>query len=303
MKIAITGATGFVGRVMVPALAARGHTVRAGARTSTPRTDGIAAFGYGDLDTAVDWARFVDGMDAVVHLAGIAHNEGVADARYDQVNRAQTAALATAAARAGVGRVVYASSVKAQSDAIAPGVLTEADPPRPVDAYGRSKLAAEVALAESGAAYTALRPVLVYGPGVKGNLAALHRLARLPVPLPFGAIRTRRSLCSLDGLVAAVDTVLATDAAANQVYLVADRAPIALCDLVAALRRGLGRRPLLVPVPRVAIEYGLRAAGRRAMWDRLGGELVVDASKLAALGWTAPDTAAALTALAPHLDE
>lgn len=301
MRIAITGATGFVGAAMVPALAARGHAIRAGSRRGAPRPDGIESVGYGDLDGAVDWARLVDGVDAVIHLAGIAHNEGVPDERYDRVNRAQTAALAAAARRAGVRRVVYASSVKAQSAATADHVVTERDTPTPVDAYGRSKLAAERELAASGVPFTALRPVLVYGPGVKGNLAALHRLARRRVPLPFGAIRTRRSLCALTGLIAAAELVLDRPRAAGEVYLVADAQPIALCDLVAALRRGLSRRPLLVPVPARVIELGLAVLGRRAMWDRLGGELVVDPAKLIALGWRAPDTAAGLAALAPSL--
>jgi len=301
MKVAVTGASGFVGGPLVAAFAGRGHTVRAGTRVAATRTDGIEPVEYGDLEGAVDWARFVAGMDAVVHLAGIAHSEGVPDARYDQVNRAQTAALAAAARAAGVRRVVFVSSVKAQGGSTADHVVTEADSPAPVDAYGRSKLEAEAALGASGVGFTVLRPVLIYGPGVKGNLASLSRLARRRVPLPFGAIATRRSLCALDGLIDAAALVLERDAAAGQTYLVADRAPIALCDLVAALRRGLGRRPLLVPIPRVVIEYGLRAVGRRAMWERLGGELVVDPARLIALGWTAPDTAAGLEALARAL--
>src|SRR5262249_58994948 len=83
---------------------------------------------------------------------------------------------------------------------------------RPAEAYGRSKLAAERGLAELALDWVALRLVLVYGPGVKGNMAELLRFARAPYPLPVGALQSRRSLLSLDNLVAAIDTVLAAPA-------------------------------------------------------------------------------------------
>ena len=127
------------------------------------------------------------GIDAVVHLAGIAHaGPGVAEERYDRVNHRATAALAVAAHDAGVSRFVFVSSIRAQTGPAAERVVSERDTPRPTDAYGRSKLAAERAVAASGVPFTILRPVLVYGPGVKGNLRALMRLAALPIPLPFG---------------------------------------------------------------------------------------------------------------------
>lgn len=285
-RVAITGATGFVGRALVPALESRGWSVRPGVRRSV----GTGQVAYGDLSESVDWAPLVDGIDVVVHLAGVAHTDGVPEDLYDQINHRQTAALAEAACRANVKRLVFVSSVRAQSGPTSSHMLDEQEVAAPSDAYGRSKLAAERAVAASGVAYAILRPVLIYGPGVKGNLAALERLAKLPVPLPFGAMRNRRSLCSLDGLIEAIELVAVEDRARNRTFLAADREPIELRALIAALRRGLGRRPALVPVPPAVIRLALRAVRRSGIWERLGGELAVSSARLAALGWRARDT-------------
>src|SRR5215813_15621150 len=111
-----------------------------------------------------------------------------------------------------VRRFVFLSSIRAQSGPVANEVLTEDMEPRPTDAYGRSKLDAERGLADVSIDWVAMRPVLVYGPGVKGNMAALLKLAANPLPLPFRSLPGRRSLLSVDNLVVAVDTVLRADA-------------------------------------------------------------------------------------------
>jgi hypothetical protein len=165
----------------------------------------------GDLARPQNMSAALAGVDAVIHSAGLAHGmTGLPEDDYRMLNTEATIALARAAQRAGAKRFVFLSSIRAQCGASAEEVLTEALPPRPEDAYGRSKLAAEQGLAQLGIDWAALRLVLVYGPGVKGNMAQLLRLARSRYPLPFGALRARRSLLALDNLVAAVDAVLAT---------------------------------------------------------------------------------------------
>jgi UDP-glucose 4-epimerase len=242
----------------------------------------------------------LEGVDYVVHLAGIAHTgSGVPAAEYDRVNHQATAALADAARRAGVKRVVFISTIRAQTGPSADHVLTEDETPQPTDPYGHSKLAAEVALAESGVAFTVLRPVLVYGPGVKGNLRTLARLAALPVPLPFGAFSNRRSLLSVDNLVAAIAFVLGHPESANETYVVADLQPVSLAQIVKALRAGMGRPPGLLNVPPALIRLGLTALGRSRQWDQLGGQLAVNPGKLMIAGWRPrTDTAAGLAAMA-----
>src|SRR5690606_20265708 len=131
----------------------------------------------------------------------LAHvREDLPDALYTAINVEATRKLARAARAARVKRFVLMSSIRAQVGASHPGIVTEATPAVPTDAYGRSKAAAEAVMAEalegSATRWTVLRPVLVYGPNVRGNMAALMRLAARPLPLPFGAVRSRRSLVS-----------------------------------------------------------------------------------------------------------
>jgi nucleoside-diphosphate-sugar epimerase len=286
VKILVTGASGFVGQALTRDLVAAGHQVRAASRgaTAMPHAN-IEWIILPDLDEPADWAPLLKDIDAVVHLAGIAHvGPDIAEDRYDRVNRAATAELVEAAKRAGVKRFVFVSSIRAQSGPTADHVLTEADAPMPTDAYGRSKLAAEQAVAASGLPYANLRPVLIYGPRVKGNLAELLRLVARPVPLPFGAFDTCRSLLSLDNLNGAILHLLATPTISGT-FVVADREPVTLAEIIAALRAGLGRRPGLLNVPPVLFKTVLTALGREVMWQRLGGALVADPSQLIATGW------------------
>jgi UDP-glucose 4-epimerase len=285
-RVLVTGASGFIGRALVNDLAAAGQPVRAAMRHPAdvfPR--GVEVVAVSDLTRPVEWRALLKGIDTVVHLAGIAHaGPGIAEDAYDRVNRLATAELAAAARAVGLRRLVFASSVRAQSGPVADHVLTESDEPRPTDAYGRSKLAAEEALRASGVPYAILRPVLVYGPGVKGNMAALLRLAAKPWPLPLGLFRNRRSVLARENLVTAIHFAL-TVPAAGETWLVADPEPVTPGQMVRALRAGLGRRPGLLPVPAWPVGMALRAAGRGDLYDRLGGELVVAPAKLMGAGW------------------
>jgi nucleoside-diphosphate-sugar epimerase len=286
VKLLVTGAGGFVGRQLVPALAALGHEVVAATRSAAGNVDGVRYVVQPELDReTVDWDALTGGVDGIVHLAGIAHATGaVPDAAYMRVNHHATVALARAAERAGVSRFVFVSSIRAQSGSSHAGTLTELSQEQPTDAYGRSKLAAETALATTKLAYAILRPVLIYGPGVKGNLRQLARLAQLPIPLPFGAFENRRSFLGIENFASAVQHVLATSSIARETFVVADPTPLSLAELLAILRHG--RRSGLLPIPPRLFRPIVLAIGGAAMWDRLAGELVVDPAKLIASGWT-----------------
>ena len=195
-RVLVTGASGFIGRALVADLAAAGHPVRAAMRQPADifaRTVEVVA--VSDLTRPVEWRALLKGVETVVHLAGIAHaGPEIAEQAYDRVNRLATAELAETAQRMGVQRLIFASSIRAQCGPVASSVLDETGAPQPTDAYGRSKLAAEQAIRASNVPFTILRPVLIYGPGVKGNLARLARWARSPWPLPFGSFSNRRSI-------------------------------------------------------------------------------------------------------------
>ena len=239
-------------------------------------------------------------VEAVIHSAGIAHAmSGVPEDDYRVLNTEASVRLARAAQRAGAKRFIFLSSIRAQSGPTADDVLREAHPPQPTDAYGRSKLAAEQGLAEVDLDWAALRLVVVYGPGVKGNMEELLRVARSPYPLPLGSLTAKRSILSLENLAAAIDTVLTTPDRLRRPFIVADPEPVTIPQMIAIMRSALGRRPALVPVPHRLLKLTLRAAGRGEIYSRLTGSLVVDPSALLQLGWTPPvTTAEALRAFA-----
>jgi UDP-glucose 4-epimerase len=297
--IALTGATGFIGRRLLAELPRRGFRVRVLLRRPTEVTLECGSAVIGDLARPQNMAAALADVDAVIHSAGVAHAmSGIPADDYRVLNTEATVALARAAERARVKRFVFLSSIRAQVGPSAPSPVTEDLAPQPTDDYGRSKLAAEQGLAELGIDWAALRPVVVYGPGVKGNVAALVRLARSPWPLPLGGLRARRSLLSVDNLVDAIAAVLVAPGPLRRPFIVADAEPLSVAEMIAALRAGLGRRPGLVPVPARLIELGLSAAGRAEWYERLNGSLVGDASALRRLGWrpriSAPEGLAAL---------
>lgn len=246
---------------------------------------GVERLAMPDLARAADWPALLDGVTHVVHLAGIAHAPGsLPDDRYDRIN-GQAAGELAEAARGKVERFVFLSSVRAQAGLSADHAITEQDPPEPTDAYGRSKLQAERLVAGSGVNFTVLRPAVVYGSGVKGNIASLATLAKTSMPLPFARLDNRRSLLALDNLVSAISLVLVSERAANETFLAADSEPISVADLVTAMREGLGRSPHLVKVPLGAVKRLMKSFGREAEWERISGDFVIDASKLMGIGW------------------
>src|SRR5205085_10083825 len=124
----------------------------------------VEAIPLPDLSGPVDWGPLVCNVTHLVHLAALAHQGAIVpDASYEKVNRQAVADLAAAAAGR-VQRLVFISSVAAQTGPSADHVLTEADAPCPTTIYGRTKLAAEEALRGCGVPHTILRPVVVYGP-------------------------------------------------------------------------------------------------------------------------------------------
>jgi nucleoside-diphosphate-sugar epimerase len=297
--IALTGATGFIGQHLLRELPPRGYRLRVLLRRPSDTPLECASAVVGDLARPMNMTAALADVDAVIHSAGLAHAmSGTPEDDYRVLNTEATIGLARAAQRAGVRRFVFLSSIRAQSGPTASAVLTEDLSPQPNEAYGASKLAAEQGLAALGIDWVALRLATVYGPGMKGNMAELVRLARAPYPLPLGGLTARRSLLGLENLTEAIVTVLSTHEPLRRPLLVAEPDPLTIPEMIAALRQGLGRRPGLFTMPAPLLRALLHAAGRSEMYERLDGALVADASALTRLGWVPKvDTRAALAAL------
>src|SRR5882757_9345751 len=289
MLLALTGSTGFIGQYLLRELPKRGYRLRMLLRrpASVPMLTASAVIG--DLARPQNMSAALEGVDAVIHSAGLAHGmSGVPEDDYRVLNTEATIGLARAARRAGAKRFVFLSSIRAQCGPTSDTVLTEAAESRPTDAYGRSKLAAERGLAELDLDWVSLRAVLIYGPGVKGNMAQLIKLARSPLPLPLASLTARRSLLALENLSAAIETVLAAPGTLRRVFVAADPQALTVAEMIAAMRRGLGRQPHVFPLPAALIELLLRAAGREEIHQRLSRSLVADSSALISLGWAPP---------------
>ena len=284
--IALTGATGFIGRHLLRELPQRGYRVRVLLRRPAEVPPEASSAVIGDIASPRNMAAALRDVDAIVHSAGLAHAmSGNPEDDYRTINTEATVRLARAGEKAGVRRFVFLSSIRSQCGPTADRVLTEEDAPAPTDAYGRSKLAAEQGLADLGIDWVALRPVLVYGPGVKGNMAALVDLARSPLPLPLGGLRARRSILAVENLTAAVDAVLRLPDPIRRPLIVADPEPLTVPEMIAAMRAGLGRRKGLVPVPESLLHALAKLAGKQEQVERLAGALVASPEALRRVGW------------------
>jgi nucleoside-diphosphate-sugar epimerase len=284
-RILVTGASGFVGRPLVAVLPRAGYAVRAVTRGHASFPDSVEVAIVPDFLNPIDWNQILQGVDIVIHLAGMVHGS-VPDAAYsefDQINWIATQRLADAAKEVGIERFVYISSVRAQVGASAVQVVREQDEPSPTNQYGRSKLAAEQAIRTSGVPFTIFRPVVIYGPHPKGNMRTVVRLARLSLPLPI--MRNRRSLLALDNLIAAIIFALNNPATIGETYLVADSGPMTMSEIFTILRKVQGRSLTSINVPQVIMHLLLVMCGRKGLWSRLSGDLVVDTSKLESVGW------------------
>jgi nucleoside-diphosphate-sugar epimerase len=289
-RIVVTGAAGFIGRALCRALAGQGHDVLGLTRGPAPAIPGLALHPIGTIGPDTEWRRTLRGAGIVIHLATAAHRAP----RGGEADEAEAAArLAREAAACGVRRLVQMSSLRAMGERTETGApLRAADPPRPTDPYGRTKLALERALrAAAGAAgldWVILRPPLVYGPAAKGNLRALIRLVGTGLPLPFAGIDNRRSLLFLGNLVDLTARAALDPAAAGRVLLARD-IDLATPDLVRALAAGLGRRARLFALPQPLAAMMRVLPGLGPLAARLSLSLQADDGETrAALGWTPP---------------
>ncbi|KIL97820.1 Divinyl protochlorophyllide a 8-vinyl-reductase [Paramagnetospirillum magnetotacticum MS-1] len=300
MKVLITGANGFVGKALGLRLLEAGHCVCGAIRPNAPLAPGIEARPAAHLSASGDWNPAVTGCEAVVHLAARVHvmHDTSTDplAEFRAANVAGTLRLAEQAAAAGLGHLVFLSSIKANGEETF-GTPFGPDNAAPVDPYGISKLEAERGLAEiaarTGLAVTVLRPPLVYGPGVKGNFRSLIGLVDRGVPLPLGAIHNRRSLIGLGNLTDAIRACLDQPPGAGQcrVFTLADGEALSSPDLVRRLARALGRPARLLPVPVGLMRFAGRLAGKTSAVQRLTASLEVESGTMAAMiGWSAPMT-------------
>lgn len=294
LKLLVTGATGFIGRRFCRVASEKGLVVRPALR----RPEGMDSVAVGDINALTDWSPALEGVDTVVHLAARLHvmDEAAEDplAEFRRVNVDGTKNLAGQAARGGVRRFVFLSSIKVNGEATLPGqAFTPDDIPNPQDPYAVSKYEAEQALRqvekENGMEVVIIRPPMVYGPGVRGNFACMMRAVQSGLPLPLGLLGNRRSLVGLDNLVDLIIACIHHPDASGETFLVSDGEDLSMVELIRKLARAMDKRLWLLPVPPYLLKLGGAITGNKAKIERLIGSLVVDISHTCeTLGWRPP---------------
>lgn len=289
--VLVTGASGFVGRHLVPALMRGGWSVRRAVR-SPEGVDGEVVIKT--IGPETDWQAALEGVDAVVHLAARVHHkhEEYAVQLYRNVNIAGTLHLARCAATAGVRQFIFISTVLVHgrsNEGRAP--FSENDVLTPRGLYGMSKAAAEAGLRtlarDSDMKISVIRPPLVYGAGAKGNFALLTRAVGLGLPLPFAAISNQRAFLAVQNLSSFILRRLShPDPASNfEIFLVADREQVSTPEFIRRLAIASGKSPRLFGMPPRLLSTLLSVMGRQDTHDSLIGSLELNISKALATGW------------------
>jgi len=298
MKILITGSNGFVGSHLCEYFSTiPEYRVLAQIREKTQNLGTsieMITFDLNDDLTNLD----LSSVDVVVHCAGRAHimKEVESDplSFYRQVNVEGTFNLAKKAAKAGVKRFIFMSSIKVNGEVTAAKPFTPNDSVSNLqDPYGLSKFEAEQALLNLAKNFkmdvVIIRPVLIYGPDVKANFKSMVNLAAKGVPLPVGCLDNKRSMVSIYNLIDFIHTCLLHPLAKNQIFLISDQDDITVKELFKRLARVQGKNLIALPVPKVLINFIAKLFNKDAIASRLCSSLVVDTSKnVELLGWKAP---------------
>lgn len=299
--VLVTGATGFVGGFLCNRLLNEGFDVR-GTMLAFENTAslpaGVQPVIIEPLGSGTSWDESLAGIDTVIHLAARVHIMDDPSANpideFRRVNVAGTLKLAQDAAKAGVKRFVFISSIKVNGEE-ASTTYTHASVSNPTDPYGISKLEAELALrkieAETGLEVVVVRPTLVYGPGVKANFLNMLKVVQSGIPLPLASIKNKRSMIYVGNLADALSICAVHPAAAGKTYLLSDGEDVSTPELIRRTAKALGVPARLLPFPLRLMLLTGKLTGKSGTVRRLTGSLTVDSSQMRTeLGWTPPFT-------------
>lgn len=295
-EILVTGASGFVGRALCTELCQLGCAVVAAVRSINGNEYPQEVIGFIDGDT--NWLVALKDKSVVIHLAARVHvmNDTAVDPllEFRKVNVDGTLQLASQAAKAGVSRFIFISSIKVNGEYTEVGKpFVESNTTNPKDAYSVSKFEAEQGLLliaqQTGMEVVIIRPTLVYGAGVKANFASMMWVVQKGFPLPLGAIQNKRSFVYIDNLVSLIIKCIDHPAAANQVFLVSDGEDLSTTELLRKCAEAVGVQAKLFPLSQKFIEFCAEVLGKQDFSQRLCGNLQVDITKARTLlGWIPP---------------
>jgi nucleoside-diphosphate-sugar epimerase len=304
MKALVTGATGFVGSHLVEALRRRDVEVTALVR-SPGKAAALGGQGVrlvtGDLHNRAALESATRGQAVVFHVAGLVAARD--EAEFLRANRDGTANLLKAAGLAGVGRFVLVSSMAAGGPSTPGRPLNGTEPPRPVTAYGRSKLAAEELVRASQVVWTILRPPMVYGPRDR-EVLKVFRLARLGLGPVFGDGTQELSAVHAADLAAALVAGATSERAARRLYYACHPETFTSAAFVRSVGDAVGREVKMIRIP---LRLGAAALSVTGVLASLAGKPTIltrdKANEFFQPAWTGdPRPLMAETGWAPEFD-
>jgi nucleoside-diphosphate-sugar epimerase len=298
MKILVTGCTGYIGAALLKTLSEGGEFCAIGASRQIVQTRENDIFSVGEMDDTADWKNVLNGVDVVIHAAGVAHRlrDRTNDLKedYRRINVEGTLNLANQAVRCGVKRLIYISSIGVNGLNSPFGKsFSEIDEPSPQNEYSLSKLQAEKELLQlssaTGLEVVIIRPPLVYGYKAPGNFDKLKNALRSRWLLPLKSVNNSRSFIALDNLVDFILACVRHEAAANQIFLVSDGVDISTPELISSIAEAMKVRARLISFPIILLKISTKLLGRSDAFNGLCGNLQINISKAnKLLGWTPP---------------
>jgi nucleoside-diphosphate-sugar epimerase len=300
-KILVTGVNGFIGKNIYRKIVETNHLVRGTVRNLDDTLINISTkyIPVGNINTETNWQSALEGVHCVIHCAGKVHAMDKKDELYvyRAVNRDGTKHLAEEAAKAGVKRLIFLSSVKVNGERTGKSndvkFFTSKDIPNPCNNYAISKFEAEQELRKvalkTGLEVVVVRLPLVYGHGAIGNLDRLIKLIYSKIPLPLGGIQNKRSLIGIDNLIDVLARCVEHPDVAGKTFLVSDGEDLSTPELIRLIALTIGQSAKLFTVPTFLLKFLGFILMRQGQIDRLIESLQIDNSYAREiLNWTPP---------------
>jgi nucleoside-diphosphate-sugar epimerase len=294
MKYLITGGDGFLGSHLCEYFLSENIDFVATSRKHADKN----YINTGDLTEYSRWSDLFQNIDIVIHTAAKAHDfyesESLKES-FVKINLNLTKELARRAKENHVKKFIFISTIKVNGDETGTQPFRADDEPHPTDNYGLSKLMAEqelLKLHQDGVfEVVIIRPCLIYGKGVKANMNSLLNLIQKQLPLPFGAIKNKRSLISIENLMSLILCCARSKNASGQIFLASDNSDLSLTEMIQALALALKVKVYLIPIPQWALSAALFLIGKSDYSTKLFANLQVDITKTTnLLGWKPPYT-------------
>ncbi|MBF0265331.1 MAG: NAD-dependent epimerase/dehydratase family protein [Gammaproteobacteria bacterium] len=291
LRILMTGSSGFIGNYLGKYLLSSDSNYEV---INTYRNDiqGVTikeknAFIIGEINSQTNWQQALQNIDVVIHLAARVHimqeisNDPLQE--FIETNSRGTINLAQQALKSGVKRFIYLSSIKVNGEETINRAFTADDNNISKDPYAYSKHLAEQELLtlakQSNLEVVIIRPPLVYGPGVKGNLQRLITLVKKEFPLPLAGIENQRSIVGIENLCDFIQTCIHHPAAINEIFLVKDKEDISTTTLIKLLARAMDKKVRLFYLPKKILLWIFSIIGKENEISRLLGSLQIDITK------------------------